>query len=346
MVPNAVLMEAPPTLTAAPTATAQPSPSAAPTVTTPAPTSTLRPEGGPSVPLPTEVPLLGSVQIPPDNPAAPLAMLPANSLIYTHINIASAAARPDPQEHVEFHLAHFVSEDQLPFAKELLAGSGVRNLTLSRPHEGYEWAGILRGDLMLIASALSSSSETGGGLSASVSENFAGTDIYSLVGIRESGRQSEIYMAILDDESLAVSPHFAAMLEVIARSPQPLQLPHALSAMIAEWGTGDFLQVLNTAFFGLGATAQGTPLDRQRLFAFHAVLSEESTTVLTAIQQYDNEEHAAEAAKRLQQQDEPRWRNIGWGSSATVERWRQRGATVYGEVSVPDADVPALAQGN
>ena len=104
--------------------------------------------------------------------------------------------------------------------------------------------------------------------------------------------------------------------------------------------------MLNTAFFGLGATAQGTPLDRQRLFAFHAVLSEESTTVLTAIQQYDNEEHAAEAAKRLQQQDEPRWRNIGWGSSATVERWRQRGATVYGEVSVPDADVPALAQGN
>ena len=312
----------------------------------PAPTSTSRPEGGPSAPLPTEVPLLGSVRVPSDHPSAPFAMLPANSLIYTHINIESTKSRPDLREHVEFQVSHFVSEDQLPFAEELLAGLGVRTLTLSRPHERYEWACILRGDMSLIASALSSFSETGEDLSVSVIETSAWTDIYALVRTRSSGRQSEIYMAVLDDETLAASPDYPALFDVVARSREPLQLPHALSSLVKEWGNGDFLQVVNAAFFGLGATAQGTPLDRQRLFAFHATLAEDSTTVLRAIQQYDDEEHASEAAKWLQQQDEPRWRNIGWGSTATVDQWRQRGATVYGEVTVPDADVPGLVQGN
>ena len=290
--------------------------------------------------------MLGSVRIPSDHPAAPLAMLPANSLIYTHINIESAKSRPDLQEHVEFQLAHFVSEDQLPFAEELLEGSGVSTLTLSRPHERYEWACILRGDLSLIASALSSSSESGEDLTVSVIETSAGTDIYALVRTRSSGRQSEIYMAVLDDETLAASPDFPALFDVVARSREPLHLPHALSSLVQEWGTGDFLQVVNTAFFGLGATAQGTPLDRQRLFAFHATLADDSTTVLRAIQQYDDQEHAAVAAEWLARQDEPRWRNIGWGASAAVDQWRQRGATVYGEVTVPDTDVPRLVQGN
>ena len=123
-------------------------------------------------------------------------------------------------------------------------------------------------------------------------------------------------------------------------------MPYALSSLVQEWGTGDFLQVLNTVFFGLGASAQGTPLDRQRLFAFHATLSDDSTTLLRAVQQYDNEEEAAAAAAWLKEQDEPRWRNIGWRSSATVERWQQQGASVLGEVTVPDADVPSLVQGN
>ena len=153
-------------------------------------------------------------------------------------------------------------------------------------------------------------------------------------------------MAVLDNETLAASPDFPALFDVVARSREPLHLPHALSAMVQEWGTGDFLQVLNTVFFGLGATAQGTPLDRQRLFAFQATLSEDSTTLLRAVQQYDDEEQAKAAAAWLQEQDEPRWRNIGWRSSATVERWQRQGASVFGEVTVPDADVPGLVQGN
>ena len=340
------LAAAPPAATATPTATAGPTLTTAPTATTPSATSTPRPKGGPSAPLPTEVPLLGSVQIPLDHPSAPLAVLPVNSLIYTHIEMESVASRPDLQEHVEFQLAHFVSEDQLPLAKEVLAGSAVRTLTLSRPHERYEWACILRGDMALIASALLSASDSGDGLSVSVIETFAGTDIYALVRTRSSGRQSEIYMAVLDEETLAASPDYPALFDIVARSREPLQLPHALSLLVQEWGTGDFLQVLNIAFFGLGATAQGTPLDRQRLFTFQATLAEDSTTVVRAIQQYDDEVHANEAANWLAQQDEPRWRNIGWGSSAMVDLWRQKGATVYGEVTVPDADVPGLVQGN
>ena len=273
-------------------------------------------------------------------------MLPDNSLIYTHINIGSTSQRPDLQEHVEFQLAHFVSEDELPLAEELLASAGVRTVTLSIPHEGYEWVGIIRGDLLMVASALKSSPESGEGLSVSIIESFAGEDIYALVRTRSSGRQSELYMAIVDDETLAVSPHFAAVLDVIARSQQPLQLPHALSAMIEEWGLGDLLQVLNIPFFGIGATMQGTSLDRQRLFAYHATLSEGSSTLFRALQQYDDEAEAVAAAAWLQEQDESRWRDIGWGSSVSVEQWRQRGATVYGEATVPDADVPSLVQGN
>ncbi len=273
-------------------------------------------------------------------------MLPDNSLIYTHINMRSTSQRPDLQEHVEFQLAHFVSEEELPLAEELLASTGVRTVTLSIPHEGYEWVGIIRGDLLAVASTLGSSPESGEGLSINVIESFAGEDIYALVRTRSTGRQSELYMAIIDDETLAVSPHFAAVLDVIARRHNPLQLPHALSAMIEEWGLGDLLQVLNIPFFGIGATMQGTPLDRQRLFAYHATLSEGSSTVFRALQQYDDEAQALAAAAWLEKQQEPRWRDIGWGSSVSVEQWQQRGATAYGEVTVPDADVPSLVQGN
>ena len=68
--------------------------------------------------------------------------------------------------------------------------------------------------------------------------------------------------------------------------------------------------------------------------------------MLRAMQQYDSEEEAVEAAGWLQEQTEPQWRNIGWGASATIDQWRQRGATVYGEITVPDGDVPGLVQGN
>ena len=331
-----------PTATLAPA----PTPTAAATPTVPAPTHTPRLEGGPSAPPPTEVPLLASVEIPPDHPAAPLAILPADSLIYAHINIETTSKRPELQDHVEFQLGHFVSGDELAMAEELLATAGARTLTFSIPYERYEWACILRGDLSMIAIALATGAESGGGLSASIAERHAGTDIYALVRARSSGRQSEIYLAILDSETLAASPDLPALREVVERARGALELPHALSAMIEVWGLGDFLLLRDIAFFDLGASTQGTPLDKQRLFGFHATLAEDSTTILRGIQQYDDEEQAAAAAGWLQEQTEPQWLNIGFGSGATINQWQVMGATVYGEAVVPDGDLPGLVQGN
>ena len=344
----------PPKATTAPTvtketteaATPAPTPTAAATPTMLAPTGTPRPESE-RLPLPpAEVPLLQSVEIPADHPAAPLAMLPADSLIYAQINIGTTSIRPELQEHVEFQLGHFVSGDELAIAEELLGTAGVRTLTVSIPYEGYEWACILQGDLLMIAIALAAGAESEAGLSASIVETHAGTDIYALVRTRSSGRQSEIYIAILESQTLAASPDLPALREVVERRQGALELPHALSGMIEDWGLGDFLQVRNTAYFELGATMQGTPLDKQRLFGFHATLSEDSTTVLRAVQQYDDEDQAAAAVAWLQGQAEPWWRNIGYGASVTFDQWRHRGATVYSEVTVRDGDVPDLVQGN
>ena len=345
-VPTATLPVAPPI--AAPvqsTSTRAPTPTVEAT-TAPTPTSTPLPEGGPQAPLPTEVPLPQSVEITPDDPVAPLAMLPSGSLIYTHINLETVWQRPDLREHVAFQLGHFVSESELPIAEELLATLEFRTLTLSIPAEGYEWAGILQGEVSMLGTALAMASESGMGLSISVIESYRGTDIYSVLRIRSSGRQSEVYLSVLDDETLAASPDLPALRDVIDRSRGTLEVPHALSAMIGEWGLGDFLQVLNARFFGIGATLQGTPLDRQRVYGFHATLSGDSTTILRAVQQYDSEELAAAAAGWLQEQLEPRWRNIGWRESATIGQWQYSGATVYGEVTVPDRDVPGLVLGN
>ena len=76
------------------------------------------------------------------------------------------------------------------------------------------------------------------------------------------------------------------------------------------------------------------------------MLGEDSTTTLRALQQYDNEEQAAAAVAWLNEQPEPHLRDIGWGGSATIDQWRSKGSTVYGEATVPDEYVPALVQGN
>ena len=95
-----------------------------------------------------------------------------------------------------------------------------------------------------------------------------------------------------------------------------------------------------------GFDEQGRPIDVSRIFALHAELADGSTTTFRALQQFDNAEQAAAAAAWLNEQDEPRWRSIGWGSSATIDEWRHRGATVYGEVVLPDEELPGLVQGN
>ena len=116
----------PPRATPAPTATV--AATHRPATATPAPTVT------PTEPLLSEIPKLRLVEIPPDHTAAPIAMLPGDSLLYAYINIEAAAQRPTYQEQIEFALDRFVGADELLFAEELLVSVGTRALALSTPY--------------------------------------------------------------------------------------------------------------------------------------------------------------------------------------------------------------------
>ena len=341
--PAATATVAPPTEAPAEvTATAEPTGVAAgpsPTATTP---STVAPTAAPPTEVPrTEPPPLPTVDVPAGHPAAVLALLPDSS-IYTYINLETVSQRPDLMEHVEFQLAHFVSQDELPFAEELLVSVGAEELLVSFPFRTYQWAMVLLGDFARLSDALRTSAESGGGLSVSIIDTYREVEIYVLVRTRSSGYDSEIYLTVLDSETLAASPDADAVREMIDRHNEGGQLPKGLAAMVENWGLSDFLE----AFPREGFDEQGRPIDVSRIFAFHAELADGSTTTFRALQQFDDAEQAAAAAAWLNEQDDPVWRSIGWGSSATIDEWRHRGATVYGEVVLPDEELPGLVQGN
>jgi hypothetical protein len=300
----------------------------------------------PTEPPSTEAPRLPTVEIPADHPGATFAILPPDAFVYAYVNVESAAKRPDLMEHVEFQLEHFVSQEELPLAEELLLAVGTRGLTLAGPNSRGDWAVILLGDFSRVEDALRLGAESGAGLSTQVVDTHQGVDIFALVRRRSSGRESEIYLAALNSETLAASPDLPQVREMISRQQGILELPQALAVMVEDWGLSDFLQVIDVGAFGAGSGGEETPLDKQRFFGFHAQLADDSMTTLRALHQFDDEEQAAAAAAWLQEQTEPRWRNIGWGASAMVDEWRDKGATVYGEVAVPDEAMPGLVQGN
>ena len=281
------------------------------------------------------------VEVPEGHPAAALAVMP-DSELYVYIDLDAVSQRPGLQEHVEFQLSHFVSLDELPFAEELLESIGTDALIFSFPIYRFDWAILLQGDFTRLAEALRVSIESGGGLSVSVVDTHWDIGIYALVRTKSSGYQSEIYLAVLDAGALAASPDPDALRDVLERHMGGGQLPKGLAEMVEEWGLGDFLE----AFPIEGSGDPDRPAEAASVFAFHADLADGSNTNLRALRQFESEEQARNAAEWLNDQTESFYFDIGWGSSAEIDRWRQRGVTIYGEVTVPDADVPALVQGN
>ena len=278
------------------------------------------------------------VEVSPDHPAASLSLLP-DSMIYAYINLETVSQRPELQEHVEFQLSHFVSLDEVPFAEELLTSIGADALLFSSPFMTFEWAIVLLGDLAGVANALAMSAQPGGGLSVSVVDTYRDIDVYAL---KSSGRVSEIYLTVLDPGRLAASPDLDIVREVIDRQMDGGRLPKGMAALVEDWGLGDFLEA-----FPIEASAgQGKPTDGAGVYAFHTELGDGSFSVFRALRQFDDADQASAAAAWLNEQEEPRYRNIGWGSSVTVDQWLHKGATVYAETVVPDADLPALVQGN
>ena len=315
--------------TVAPTATAAPTASTAPAETPP--------------PDPTQSTL---AEIPPDHPGALLSLLPAESNLYAYINLETVVERPELAEHVEFQLGHFVSMDELPLAEELLIAVGARALVLSSLTSPAQWACVLQGDLTRVGVALEEGAASGTGLSVNIVDTHRGVDIFALVRTRNSGGQSEVYLAILSPEALAASPDQDAVRAMVDRQQDGGVLPQALARMVEDWGLSDFLQAFVLQGIGGNMGPPGSPLNFTRISAFHATLAEDSTTTLLGLQQYDREDQAKAAADWLNEQTESRWRDIGWGRSAVVEQWRSKGSTAYGEVLVPDGDIPAVVQGN
>ena len=158
--------------------------------------------------------------------------------MYAYINLETVSKRPDLREHVEFQLAHFVSLDELPFAGELLVSVGAEALVLSYPFRTYGWAIVLRGDLTRLADALMGSVQSESGLSISIIDTHRGVDVYALVRTKSSGRQSEIYLTVMDAETLAASPDPDGVRDMIDRDIDGGQLPKGLAAMVGRLGVG------------------------------------------------------------------------------------------------------------
>ena len=292
----------------------------------------------------TETPQTPISEIPLDHPAAPLALLPVDASSFTFVDIESVGQRPAFQDDVEFQLSHFVSGDEIPFAEELLRSIGARSLALSSPDDRFEWACVLRGDFAQVQSALRQAAESGVGLSVSIIETHRQVEIFALVRERASS-ESEVYLTVLDEQTLAVSPDLDAMREIINRLQDSLSLPETLAMMLQDWGLPNYLQVFK-AEIGTGGI-QSSPIEAVKLYGVHATLGEEAATVLRFLFQFDDEEQAsAAAAAWLGEQEEPHYRNAGYGSGVQVDRWRASGPTVYAEVIVPDEDVLELITPN
>ena len=281
------------------------------------------------------------VEVSPEHPAAALSLLP-DSMMYAYINLETVSQRPDLQEHVEFQLSHFVTLDEVPFAEELLTSIGADALLLSTPFRTLEWAIVLVGDLSRLEDALRMSAEAGGGLSVSVVDTHRDIDIYALLRTKSSGRESEIYLTVLDSDSVAASPDLDTVQEIIQRHIGSGRLPEGLAGMVNAWSLGDFLM----AFPNESYDNQSEPIKARRIYAFQAELMDGSSSVFRALQRYDDEEQAAAAAAWLQEQTEKRFFRIGWGDSVPIVGWQQDGRTLIAEATVADEDLPHLVQGN
>ena len=194
-----------------------------------------RPTATPTEQPHTETPQTPISEIPLDHPAAPLALLPVDASSFTFVDIESVGQRPAFQEDVEFQLSHFVSGDEIPFAEELLRSIGASSLALSSLDDRFEWACVLRGDFAQVQSALRQAAESGVGLSVSIIETHLQVAIFALVRERASS-ESEVYLTVLDEQTLAVSPDLDAMREIINRLQDSLSLPEPLAMMLQDWG--------------------------------------------------------------------------------------------------------------
>ena len=331
----------PPAATVAPTD--PPAATASPPTPTAAPPPTVA--ATPAEGSPTDRPKPDVVAIPSDHPAVPFSLLPGDSRVAMYLDIETVSQRPALSEAIEFQLWNFFSNRDLPLAEEMLNSADVRALSLSFLHPSGNWACILNGNFVQVEDTLQLTAEPGAGLSMTEREPHREVAIFTVApGIGPaSGALPEIYVAIPSSDTLVASPSLSAVREMVERRVDGGNLPEPLAVMLEDWGLADYNLVASLE--ELNGDSWDRPTVPARYYALHATLSEESTTIMRALRQYDNDEQAAASVAWRNEQTEPYFRKIGWAGTVSIDEWRHKGATEYAEATVPDADIPAIVQG-
>ena len=83
--------------------------------------------------------------------------------------------------------------DELPFAEGLLQSVGTHSLALSHPYDRTGWACVLQGDYTEVHRALQQAAASSMGFSVNLAETHRQVDIFALIRLRASGRESQIY---------------------------------------------------------------------------------------------------------------------------------------------------------
>ena len=253
------------------------------------------------------------------------------------VDIETVTQRPAFQEDVEFQLSHFVSMEEVGLAEELLRSIGTHAIALSSPYSGSGWACVLKGDFTRVQGALRQAAESGTGLSTTITETHQQVEIFALIRHHSSGYESQIYLAMPDQQTLAVSPDLNTVRVMIEQRQAGLSLPQPMAVMLQDWGFPDYLQVFEAENFS--SDDQSTPIDALRLYGVHLTLADDATTTLRFLQQFEDATEATAAKAWLQEQSEPHLQRVGLGRGVQIDQWRVKGPTVYAEVTVPDEDV-------
>ena len=280
----------------------------------------------------------------PDELAALLAILPADTSQISFVNIETVMLRPAFKEDLEYSLEDFIRSNEKAPSEELLRSAGVSALVLGYDRE-YEWSCILRGDSAMIQKALSQAAmEPGVSPSTKLVEIHRNVEIFGVFVDRTHAPVDELYLVIPDRQILILSKGLGRAREMVDRRLDGVGLPEPLAMMLRDWGRADYLEIFEME--NNRGDAPSRPIDVSEFLVIHATLEEDATTRLRVLQQFGDETQAALAAAWLQEQTEPHWRNIGYGAGVQVEQWLQKGSTVYAEVAVPDEEVLGLIMSN
>ena len=166
-------------------------------------------------------------------------------------------------------------------------------------------------------------------------------EIYGVFLDRSHGPRDQLYLALPDLETLALSKDLHRVREMVDRLQGGLRLPHALNILVEDWGLPDYLHVFDVESYretNDRSSPMSQPAEFMKFYGVHVTLADDLTTTIRMLQQFDNEQRASAAAAWLQAQTEPHYRTIGYRKKVMHSQWTQRGPTVYAHITVPDED--------